>query len=248
MKKVILLLICVLIVFSCSVASADVDKSIINGKQAYLIMGSVKDINNNDIIITVDHVLGVEASALVGKDITVSNFVYSYCTYHTPHDFSYPVVSDNVVISVDYDGDKYVIKNGAFKVDSNEYSTCKIISHIEEDNEDCIKALAEITCFIRSNAKVKKFTFEENGSIYAVYPQTMEQCIQSVDDNGKAIVKSGHVEESLPEEVVNHSAPQDSKGKNIRSIYVALIFVIGAILGIVVSYIVSVKKDADKNI
>jgi len=82
---------------------------------------------------------------------------------------------------------EYTMKNGSYKVDSNEYANCKIIMHEDSKDEDCVVELLELTCYIRSNAKVKEFEFDDEGRIYAVYPQTVEQCVYFVDDSGSAI-------------------------------------------------------------
>lgn len=222
-------------------ASAETNTAMLKGDQDYIILGSVKNIEDEFITVTVDHVLGQRASELVGDDIKIEKFIYTYCTNHIPADFCSPIVSDNVVISLDYKEEAYVMKNGAYKVDSNEYASCKIINHSDEYSEECIRALAQITCFIRSDTKVNDFKFDSEGNIFAVYPQSMQQCIQFVDGEGNVVVDDA-VEEANPENrVVEAAAPAD-EGEDNRWIYGILVLALGAVLGVAISYFYSKKK------
>ena len=244
MKKYIFLIAALLVLCLLATSvSADTEDDMLDGNQDYIVLGSVKNIEKDHIIITVDHVLGRRASELVGDDIKVNKFAYTYCTKHIPVDFSNPIVSDNVVISLDADGDIYKMKNGAFKVDSNEYASCKIINHADETNEDCIKALARITCFVRSDTKVNEFEFDDQGNIYAVYPQSMQQCIRIVDGEGN-IVADDIVEEASPDNRVIPANPNDDDTVDKRWIYAAVILVIGAVAGVIVSYICIGKRKS----
>ncbi len=223
--------------------SADTKDDILEGEQDYIVLGSVKNIEEDYITVTVDHVLGRKASELVGKDIKVEKFVYSYCTKHIPVEFSNPIVSDNAVISLDNDGDVYVMKNGAFKVDSNEYASCKIINHADETNEDCIKTLAKITCFIRSDIKVNQFEFDGQGNIYAVYPQSMQQCIRVVDAEGN-IVADDIVEEASPDNRVVPTETTNEDDDDKRWVYAIIVLVVGVVAGIFVSYFYGLKRKS----
>ena len=244
MKKFIFLLTALVLCCVLAVsAGADTNDDILEENQDLVVLGSVKNIEKDYITITVDHVLGRRASELVGKDIMVEKFVYSYCTKHIPVDFSNPIVSDNVVISLDANEDIYTMKNGAFKVDSNEYASCKIINHADEINEDCIKALAKITCYVRSDTKVNEFEFDDQGNIYAVYPQSMQQCIRVVDADGNIVVDDV-VEEANPDNrVVPGKAPVED-GADKRWIYAIIILVAGAAAGVLVSYIYGIKRKS----
>ncbi len=239
MKKIIFFLIICMSVCIC--ASADGVEQILSGKQDFVILGSIKDIENDIIVVTVDYVLDSPESSLIGTDINVDKFSYSYCSDHVPQSFNNPIVSDNVVLSVDHSGDIYKIKNGAYKVDSNEYANCKIIMHEDSKDKDCVKGLLEVTCYIRSNAKVKEFEFDDDGRIYAVYPQTTEQCIYFVDDSGSAIIDID-VPDTLPTIPHSASSDKDASKNDLRWIYSIVILVIGSLIGVAAAYLYMAKK------
>lgn len=239
MKKILFFLIICLSLCIC--ASADDVSDMLSGKQDFVILGSIKDIENDIIVVTVDYVLDSSESGLIGTDIKVNKFSYSYCVDHVPQSFNNPIVSDNVVMSIDQSGDVYKVKNGSYKVDSNEYANCKIIMHEDSKDEDCVKDLLEVTCYIRSNAKVKEFEFDDDGRIYAVYPQTAEQCIYFVDDSGSAIIDTD-VPDTLPTIPHSSSADEDTSENDLKWIYAIAILAIGSLIGIAVAYVYMVKK------
>ncbi|MBO5008517.1 MAG: hypothetical protein J6D26_06750 [Clostridia bacterium] len=242
MKRIFALICIACVMLGVMVAHADNMVGFISGKQDHMILGSVKDISEKKIVITVDHVLSEPASKLIGTDITVSAFEYSYCEEHTPDEFNSPIISDNLVISVDKKGDAYVVKNGAYKVDSNEYASCKIVVHEDMHEEDCLSDLMRITCFIRSNAKVKEFEFDEEGRIYAAYPQTVEQCVNFVDDDGTALVDE-ETPDTLP--TVPPAAPgEQSHSEDNRWIIAVCMLVVGSIAGMGVLYLVMTRKNS----
>lgn len=242
MKKVLVLLIVSVILTLNISASAESAADIIGGKQDFVILGSVKDIEKDVMEITVDYVLNNPQSELIGTDIKVNKFSYSYCSDHAPEEFSSPKVSDNIVLSIDKKSDKYTMKNGSYKVDSNEYANCKIIMHEDSKDEDCVEELLELTCYIRSNAKVKEFEFDDEGRIYAVYPQTVEQCVYFVDDSGSAI---SDIEEAEALPTVPQAAPdgQLPGKKDNRWIFAIVMLLCGSVLGVAVSYIRIIKKN-----
>lgn len=239
MKKILftLIIFVLLLSFGFNVYALN-DVTMLSGDQDLLVLGSVKDITEDSVIITVDHVLGSPDSKLVGKDITVESFTYSYCELHTPSTFNMPVISDNVVISLDLSENGYIFKNGAYKVDSNDHVTCRIIKSAKEDNHECILELAEITCYIRSNAKVNTFEYDSEGNIYAVYPQKPDQCIVSVDQRGNTVTSEG-TDATVSEPIVmNGQVPPDaSPKKDFRWVYAIGIFVLGTVGGLLAAYI-----------
>jgi len=242
MKKICTLFIVLLAIVTLNTcAFAEISKDIITGKQDFIVMGSVKDIKDGTATVTIDRVLQHDDSELVGTDIAIEDFKYSYCINHAPSGFNDPVISDNVVVSLDYTDDKYVVKNGAFKVDSIEYSSCKVLKYVDETNDECIRSLAEITCFIRSEGRVKEFTFDRSGSIYAVYPQTMEECIVSVDDEGKHL---GDEVVTTVDDTVNPTAKSQNENNeaDYKWIYAVSVFVIGAFIGLLVALWLAKKK------
>ncbi len=245
MKKSLIILVSMVFFLFSTTVSANKNIEIISKPEDYLVLGSVNDIDEESIVITVDQVLGVKASGLVGEKITVDPFTYSYCTYHAPYSFTKPSVSDNVVISLKTDGEKYVMANGAYKIDTTEYTSCKVISHTDEENEDCIRELAEITCFIRSNAKIKEFSFDSDGNIFAVYPQSMEQCVQVVDSDGE-LITNDEAKQPILEHLEEQGENPQKEDTGEIPIYSVLIFAVGALLGLLGAY-VAIRSKTPKN-
>lgn len=174
-------------------AFADSTKSLFSGKQDYLILGTVKDVGEDLITVTVDNTVGSSVPSLSGTDISVVKFTYSYCTEHTTSDFNQPKIGDNIFASVNLTGSKYEIQSGAYKVDSSEIKNCSTIVYQDMNNEQCLEDAVKIAYFIRSNGKITQFTTENDGKIYAlsedgktlIYPLPDNQCIKFVDDSGK---------------------------------------------------------------
>ncbi len=245
MKKYLALL-CLICIFALSVnTSADTSSKpadMLKGKQDYIVLGSVKDIENDVITLTVDHELGKTSSDLVGVDIQISRFSYTYCEEHTTSDFRNPKVSDNIVISLNYADGIYTMANSAYKVDSNEYATCKIVVLNSVYGQDCVKELLIATCFIRSNAMVREFEFDSEGRIYAVYPQTEQQCVSVVDENGEEVITDEDTEAALPitpDLTQNVTAPKTDN----RKTYSIIILIAGTVLGAVAVYSANINKQ-----
>ena len=239
MKKIVFVIV-ICFLFSVTAYAGNVS-DMLAGNQDYIILGSVKDIKDDNVVITVDHVMGMNASDMVGTDVVVSKFTYTYCEEHSTSDFRSPIVSDNVVIDLTkISNGRYEMSNCAYKVDSNEYASCKIIVHEDLSGEDCLKELLEATCFVRSNAKVKEFEFDEEGRIYAVYPQTAEQCVRLVDDEGSS-VKEDVTPDTLPTvpPAAPHDVPVNDSNHTSKAI---MILIVGVIGGMVVSYISVLRK------
>lgn len=244
MKKLISLLCVFLIVLSAVTVCANEVKDMMSGKQDLVILGSVKDIKDGKVTVTVDHVLGRTGTKLAGTDIAVSQFSYSYCDEHSTSEFRSPRISDNIAISLNETEDGiYKMANCAYKVDSNEYASCRIVVHEDILKEDCIRPLLEATCYLRSNAKVKEFEFDEDGRIYAVYPQTAEQCVQVVADDGSAVI-TGDSPDTLP--TVPPAAPtenQPHENKDNRWILALVLLGTGIVAGALAGYVIILRSN-----
>lgn len=227
-------------VFNLTAFASGVD-DLLEGKQELVVLGSVKDITSDKTTITVDHVLSRNGSDLVGTDIKVKKFSYTYCEEHSTSDFRNPIISDNIVISLNAEDEDYSIANCAYKVDSNEYAGCKIIVLDSLGDEECIQQMQKVTCYIRANGMVTDFEFDSEGRIYAVYPQAPEQCFKLVDEDGTTI-NNEEAPEPIP--VVNAKAESKDKEKALgnRSVYALAIVGGGAVLGLIAGLIIRVKK------
>ncbi len=244
MKRILVLMCIVLALSVCVTAFAEGVDDMLSGKQDLVILGSVKDIDGELVTVTVDHVLSRPANELVGKDINIAKFAYTYCIEHSTSDFRNPIISDNVVISLNKDGDIYTLANSAYKVDSNEYANCRIVVSQTLQEEDCIRDMQRATCYIRADGMVREFDFDSDGRIYAVYPQSADQCVSVVDEDGTEI-SPGTTSDNIPtatlpqnEEVPTHNT--------YRGMLALIIVLLGAVLGFGVSYVLTVTK-AKKN-
>lgn len=243
MKKLISVLCAFLIVLSQVTAFADGVKDMMAGKQDLVILGSVKDIKDGKVTVTVDHVLGRTGTSLAGTDITVLQFLYSYCEQHSTGEFRSPRISDNIAISLNETDGVYKMANCAYKVDSNEYASCKIVVHEDIREEECIRPLLEATCYLRSNARVKEFEFDEEGRIYAVYPQTAEQCVHVVSDDGTAVI-TGDSPDTLP--TVPPAAPAENpleESGDKRWILALALLGTGIIAGALAGYVIILRSN-----
>lgn len=237
-KSLIFAAIFLIIVLPFSVM-AEGTEDMLNGKQDVVILGSVKDIKDDIITITVDHHLGNNESELIGRDVLVEKFSYTYCEEHSTSEFRSPIISDNVVLSLNKSGDRYTLANAAYKVDSNEYANCKIIV-LDGAESDCVNDLLSTTCYIRSNAMVSEFDFDSEGRIYAVYPQTAEQCLTTVGSQGQKLAV-----DEIPDELPAVPAPvptQNSEPEPDYTMLTVIILVAGVFLGMCVAYISFVRK------
>lgn len=246
MKKVLSLICFFVIVLSCvSVYSNDAE-SIFDGEQDYLILGTVKDVSEDKVIITVDNTVGVKTPSLMGEDIEIERFSYSYCEEHTPSDFNKPKIGDNIFASVSKNKDRYAIANGAYKVDSSEIKNCSTLVYRDMRGEECLESSVKIAYFIRSNGKITNFKTDSDGKIYAlndgdkilVYPLVGNQCIKFVDDYGKVL-------DEAAEDDVMPIVPSNSQKNNHHDrkwLAAIAIFSSGAILGFLVMLVFYARK------
>ncbi len=239
MKRTLLIAVAILVLVLPFSAMAQTTEDMLQGKQDMVVMGSVKDIRDDIITITVDHCLGNNNSDLIGTDIQVEEFSYTYCEKHSTSEFRSPMISDNVVVSVNRSGDIYSLANAAYKVDSNEYANCKIIV-LGGAEEDCVNDLLSATCYIRANAMVNKFDFDSEGRIYAVYPQSPEQCLTTVSSQGQKLA-----DEETPDELPAVPAPapaQENQPTQDYTMYTIIILVVGVFAGMAVAYALFARR------
>ena len=245
MLKKICALLCALAVLLSAVFCYGAAKDIFSGKQDCLILGTVKDIGDSYITVGVDNTVGSQMPVLGGTDIEIDKFSYSYCTDHTTAEFNQPKIGDNIFASISVSGEKYIIENGAYKVDSSEMKNCSTIVYRDMKDEDCLKEAVEIAYFIRSNGKITKFTIEDDGKIYAIneddktliYPLPGNQCVKFADDDGKII-------ENFEEDVMPIVSPEPHDAMHTDNRWVAAIAIMlgGAALGFAVFYLFYARR------
>ena len=93
---------------------------------------------------------------------------------------------------------------------------------------------------------VSNFEFDSEGRIYAVYPQTPEQCFKLVQEDGTAVNNEEAVE---PISAVNDESKQKSQEESAdnRSVYALAIVGGGAAFGLIVALIIRSKKSKKIN-
>lgn len=225
---------------------ADEADNIFEGKQDYLILGTVKDVTDGTAAVTVDNTVGASLPSMIGKDIYIEKFSYSYCTDHAPDDFNNPKIGDNVFASISKNGETYIVANGAYRVDSIEIKNLSTVVYTGMQGEDCLDSSVKIAYFIRSNGKITEFKKDDEGKIYAinnkdkvlVYPLAGNQCIKFVDESGKFI-------EDISENDVMPIGPAPVQEDNIddkRWIKASVVFAGGAVLGFIVLFAFYAKK------
>lgn len=246
MKRFLPFVFVLITVLSVELCRADSVKEIFSGNQKYLILGTVKDVKDGSVTVTVDNTVGSKEPSIQGKDISVNKFSYSYCAEHTPVEFNNPKIGDNIFASIDDSGDEYIIKNGAFKVDSSEIKNCSTIVHQRMSGEQCFEDAVKIAYFIRANGKITKFTSDGDGKIYAVsdddkiliYPLEGNQCVKVVDDYGKVISDSSE-QDVMP--IVPSASAKPPKEDN-RWLVASFVLLGGAVIGFFALYFLYAKK------
>lgn len=246
MKKFFLILFVVLVLILSAInVNAYSVNDILNGNQDYLLLGTIKDINGDDITVTVDNTVGNAELPIDTKDIIIDKFEYSYCEEHVPKSFNGPKIGDNLFVSVNYKSGKYTLAGGAYKVDSSEIKNCSVIVYSNMKGEDCLSDAVKISYFIRTNGKITEFK-SDNGNIYAIsdnekiliYPLPGNESIKMVDKDGK-IISNNDIDDVMP---IVPNAPQENKSNNNRRVAALLIIATGALSGVVVFYILHAKK------
>lgn len=246
MKRILSLICFLMIIMSYTAVYSDGAESIFEGVQDYLILGTVKDVSDDSVIVTVDNTVGTKTPSMLGEDIEIGRFSYSYCEEHTPSDFNNPKIGDNIFASISENGNKYSVENGAYKVDSSEIKNCSTIVHQNMNGEECLESSVKIAYFIRSNGKITNFKAGGNGRIYAlndgdeilIYPLSGNQCIKFVDDYGKIIddVAEGDVMPIVP------SPSQEPHQHDKKWIAATVVFVGGAALGFLALFVFYARK------
>ncbi len=239
MKRICVLL-CALLIFAMPIFSIAAAKDIINGEQECLILGTVKDIGDKYTTVSVDNTVGEQMPTLIGSDVLIEKFSYSYCSDHISTEFNQPKIGDNIFASVNAWGENYRIENGAYKVDSSEQKNCSTLVYRDMNGEDCLNEAVEIAYFIRSNGKIVKFSAEEDGKIFAVneddktliYPLAGNQCVKFVDSDGKII-------ENFEEDVMPIVSPEahEARHKDNRWIIAFSVMIGGAAAGFLAFYL-----------
>jgi len=236
MKKVLsLILLFCLTVSLCTLASADGIKKIFEGEQEFLILGTVKDVTEDVVVVTVDNTVGEKSPSIVGEDVNILKFSYSYCEDHAPKSFNNPKIGDNIFVSASLEEENYKVVNGAYRVDSSEIKNCSTLVHQNMRGQDCLEDAVKLAYFVRTNGKITEFKKGSDDKIYAVtdtdevlvYPLPGNQCIKFVDNNDQILDETTQ-DDVIP--IVPEPATEKDADSN-KWIFAVSIFAGGAILG-----------------
>lgn len=177
-----------------------------------------------------------KSSEILDKRINVEGFK-NYMYYD---DFDYrPQKGDNVLLSLDFNGNSYRIKNGAYRVDSTSHEQFSfMIPESFKGSEEALE-LNALYIYVNSNGEIKNLTIKEN----AVYGK---------DENGedkkleialglKFIDEFGDTSEK-PAPVDIYNNPNANTNESKWRIAAAII-IIGAVLGV---FVVKLNKKFEK--
>ncbi len=234
------------------VSAQTVATEIITGEQDYLLLATISDITDDAIvaapyysIVRQDENGRDMDEMLPTKDaIYIEKFRYSYCMEHADS-FNTPKLGDNIFISLSKKGNGYVLKNGAFKTDTVDYKILTFLAPASMEGQDCMDDLAALSYFVRTDGKVRDFSFE-NGTVKVVkdgrelmlYPSDkLKELVTFVADNGK-VSDSSKTKDVITDQEVALEKPAD-----YRWVLAMGILVLGLILG---GILLSVLLQRDK--
>lgn len=136
---------------------------IIGGSQDYLLLATVVDIDGSSIILAPYHSIYTnddKPTQSLNENITVEKFRYSYCDDHTDISMS-PRVGDNIFISLDKNGYKYSMANGAYKISSVDYKLLTFYASESMRESDCLADIVALAYFVRTDGSMRDFRFEK---------------------------------------------------------------------------------------
>lgn len=246
MKRLFAIVFALVVAAQAAFVYADTADDILGGKYDSLILGTVKDVGDDYVTVTVDNIVGSDSDMLKDKDITTDKFTFSYCDKHVPEEFNKPKVGDNIFLSLKKDGDGYGV-TCAYKIDSSEQKNCSTLVYQDMQGEKCFEDAVKIAYFIRSNGKITEFdTASEDGKIYAVsggekvliYPLPGNQCVRVINSSGETVDEGGDTD-VMP--IVSANAPQHDNNDR-RTVISLVIMCGGVVVGFFAFYFFYAKK------
>ncbi|KXZ40708.1 hypothetical protein SAMN05661008_01892 [Alkalithermobacter thermoalcaliphilus JW-YL-7 = DSM 7308] len=181
MKKIIITICATLILISTNVYGADLIYRLTHGDQYALVLGTVKQVDEKGIDISVEKILNGKT---VGKNIKIyindKQNIYSY----------EPKEGDYIVASIDKKPSDYILKWGVFKVSSLDYKTLDIQSGLSSSDRAILKYYINNGCkeidFYYENGKV--FIRKSDGSVEKIYSEDIIET-DTLDDITNEIEK-----------------------------------------------------------
>ncbi len=254
LKKIFsLIIICFIIAVSVIPSAVFADdttremvEEIIEGNQDYLVLANIIEKGTMAYEVEIfeeikspsaeDTDTSDKSSQILDKHINVEGFK-NYVYYD---DFDYrPQKGDNVLLSLDFNGNSYRIKNGAYRVDSTSHEQFSFM--VPESFKGTVEALElnALYIFVNSNGEIKNLTIKEN----AVYGKDENGEDKKLEISGglKFIDEFGDTSEKpAPVDIYNNPNQDNNEGKWRVA---ALIIIIGAVLGV---FVVRLNKKFEK--
>lgn len=212
-------------------------EEIIEGNQDYLVLANIIEKGTMayevEIFEVINQPLGDDTDTkdkspqILDKHINVEGFK-NYVYYD---DFDYrPQKGDNVLLSLDFNGNSYRIKNGAYRVDSTSHEQFSFM--VPESFKGTVEALElnALYIFVNSNGEIKNLTIKEN----AVYGKDENGEDKKLEILGglKFIDEFGDTSEKpAPVDIYNNTNGNNSESKWRLA---AFIIIIGAVIGVFV--------------
>jgi len=240
-----LLVIAVLLCFSTSVCAQGNVSDIINGKQEYLLLATVMDVNNSSVVVAPYYNIyngdGTKEISL-SESIEISKFRYSYCSDHVDISAT-PRVGDNIFVSLNKSGGGYTVANGAYKTSSVDYKLLTFYASESMKDKDCLAEIVALAYFVRTDGSMRDFrledgtlTVENDGKVLTLYPNArINEVITFVNINGQA------VDNIKTRDVITDGEPSVDIPDDGRWIVAIAFVVISMLIGAVVVYNINTK-------
>lgn len=245
------LLIFMLLMCVCPVCAQGNISDIIDGNQDHLLLATVVDIDDSSIILAPYHAIyanGAPAdSPSLNENIAVEKFRYSYCEDHTDISMS-PRVGDNIFISLNKNGAKYTMANGAYKISSVDYKLLTFYASESMRESDCLANIVALAYFVRTDGSMRDFRFENgtlttyiDGRPLTLYPtENIAETITFVNLSGQVIGGA-----KIKDVIIDGEKPVEDEIDYRWLISYGLIF-LGVLVGGVVVYNATAKDILDR--
>lgn len=171
MKKITAMLISIILILcTCPISYAQGSVAdILAGKQDYLLLATVVDFDDSSVIVAPYHVIHMddESSNMpsLNENISIEKFRYSYCHEHSDINTA-PKAGDNIFISINENGAKYTMANGAYKISSVDYKLLTFYASESMRDSECLAEIVALAYFVRTDGSMRDFRFE-NGTLTA---------------------------------------------------------------------------------
>ena len=231
-------------------------ESIIAGKQDKLVFGTIVSVSGQVCSVSVVDDVGEtkttagadsaedsepEKESLVGKDIDVVGFE-SYM-YYEGFDHR-PKLGDNVLLSLNFNGNFYLVKNGAFVVSEASYHSFSFIVPDTIVNTSSEAELTALYMFVSSNGLNADYEVE-NSEVYTHNIANGEKTLVPVPTGISFVNEKGET----TKEAENSNMPGFDVGQSYDSLMWVrslIIIVLGAVVGIfIVKLLLNIENRSE---